>query len=179
VTDATTTDRVSDVLNKPLSRELLDRDIARLAYVAIDSTPRVVPIGFAWNGSQIVMCTPPNAPKLSSLRRNPAVSLTIDTGVHPPHILLIRGEATLDHVDGIPDEFLEANGAYSMTAEKRVEWEAGVRALYESMVRIVVTPTWAKLIDFEETVPTAVEELVARRQSATDECSSSVASEDA
>jgi hypothetical protein len=47
------------------------------------------------------------------------------------------------------------------------------------MVRIVVTPTWAKLIDFEETVPTAVEELVARRQSATDECSSSVASEDA
>jgi hypothetical protein len=31
------------------------------------------------------------------------------------------------------------------------------------MVRIVVKPTWVKLIDFEETLPTAVEELVRRR----------------
>ena len=37
------------------------------------------------------------------------------------------------------------------------------------MVRIVVTPTWVKLIDFEETLPTAVQELAqerAARQSA-------------
>jgi hypothetical protein len=32
------------------------------------------------------------------------------------------------------------------------------------MVRIVVTPTWAKLIDFETTLPSAVEELVRRRE---------------
>jgi hypothetical protein len=32
------------------------------------------------------------------------------------------------------------------------------------MVRIVVKPTWAKLIDFHETLPTAVEELVRRRE---------------
>jgi hypothetical protein len=50
-----------------------------------------------------------------------------------------------------------------MTPEQRVEWEAEVRSLYESMVRIVVTPTWAKLIDFDETLPSAVEELVRRR----------------
>ena len=50
-----------------------------------------------------------------------------------------------------------------MTPEQRVEWEAGVRALYESMVRIVVTPTWAKLIDFETTLPTPVEELIRRQ----------------
>lgn len=31
------------------------------------------------------------------------------------------------------------------------------------MVRIVVTPTWVKLIDFETTLPSAVEELVERR----------------
>jgi len=31
------------------------------------------------------------------------------------------------------------------------------------MVRIVVTPTWAKLIDFETTLPSAIEELVRRR----------------
>jgi hypothetical protein len=36
-----------------------------------------------------------------------------------------------------------------MTAEQRVEWEAEVRSLYDGMVRIVMTRTWAKLIDFE------------------------------
>ena len=166
---ATTEHEVADLLDKPLSRQLLDRDIARLAYVAPDGTPRVVPIGFTWNGTQIVICTPTNAPKLASLRRNPSVSLTIDTEVHPPDVLLIRGEAELDEVEGIPDEYLEASGTYSMTPEQRVEWEANVRQLYASMVRIVVTPTWVKLIDFEETLPTPVEELIARQQAAAGE----------
>lgn len=154
---------VAEVLRKPISRDMLNRDIARLAYVAEDGTPRVVPIGFTWNGSEIVMCTPTNAPKLVSLRRNPAVALTIDTEVHPPIILLLRGEAVLDEVDGIPDEYLQMNGTYEMTPEQRVTWEAEVRSLYASMVRIVITPRWAKLIDFDETLPTPVEELIRRR----------------
>jgi hypothetical protein len=33
----------------------------------------------------------------------------------------------------------------------------------DGMVRIVVTPTWAKLIDFETTLPSAVEELIRQR----------------
>src|SRR3712207_1949750 len=135
---------VAKILEKPISRELLNRDLARLAYVAKDGTPRVVPIAFSWNGSEVVMCTSTNAPKLVSLRRNPAVALTIDTEVHPPKILLLRGEAVLDEVEGIPAEYLQMNGTYEMTPEQRVEWEAGVRSLYDSMVRIVVKPTWAK-----------------------------------
>jgi hypothetical protein len=40
-----------------------------------------------------------------------------------------------------------------------------VRSLYhDGMVRIVVTPNWAKLIDFESTLPSAVEELVRQRE---------------
>jgi hypothetical protein len=153
----------TEVLNKPLSRELLARDLARLAYVAVDGTPRSIPIAFTWNGSEIVLCTTRNAPKLPSLRANPMVALTVDTEVHPPKILLIRGRAELDDVDGIPAEYLQMNGSYRMTAEQRVEWEAEVRSLYDGMVRIVITPTWAKLIDFETTLPSAVEELVRQR----------------
>ena len=154
---------ITDVLNRPISRELLARDLARLAYVARDGTPRSIPIGFTWNGSAIVMCTAKNAAKVSALRHNAAVALTIDTEVHPPRILLIRGRAELDVVDGIPEEYLEMNGSYPMTPEQRVEWEAEVRSLYDGMVRIVVVPTWAKLIDFETTLPSAVEELVRQR----------------
>ncbi|HET9260925.1 MAG TPA: pyridoxamine 5'-phosphate oxidase family protein [Acidimicrobiia bacterium] len=154
-------DEITEVLSRPVSQELLARDITRLAYVAKDGTPRNVPIGFSWNGSEIVMCTPKNAPKLWALSADPEVALTIDTEVHPPKILLIRGRAELDYVDDIPDEYLESNSSYQMTPEQRVEWEAAVRSLYsDGMVRIVVTPTWAKLIDFETTLPSPVEELL-------------------
>jgi hypothetical protein len=154
---------ISTVLNLPLSRELLERDLLRMAYVAKDGAPRNVPIAFTWNGSEIVVCTSKNAPKLHSLRRKPAVALTIDTEVHPPKILLIRGRAELELVDGIPEEYLQMNGSYEMTPEQRVEWEAEVHSLYDGMVRIAITPTWAKLIDFETTLPSAVEELVRQR----------------
>ncbi|MBM2616265.1 pyridoxamine 5'-phosphate oxidase family protein [Actinoplanes sp. LDG1-06] len=154
---------ITEILNRPISQELLGRDLTRLAYVAKDGTPRSIPIAFTWNGSQIVLCTTRNSPKLPSLRHNPAVALTIDTEVHPPKILLIRGTAELDDVDGIPAEYLQMNGTYTMTEEQRVEWEAEVRSLYDGMVRIVITPTWVKLIDFETTLPSAVEELVRAR----------------
>lgn len=155
---------ITEVLNRPHSQEMLARDITRLAYVGQDGTPRNVPMAFTWSGSEIVMCTATNAPKLASLRENPMVALTIDTEVHPPKILLIRGRAELDVVAGIPDEFLQMNGSYEMNAEQRIEWEAEVRSLYDGMVRIVVTPTWAKMIDFESTLPSAVEELVQQRE---------------
>jgi nitroimidazol reductase NimA-like FMN-containing flavoprotein (pyridoxamine 5'-phosphate oxidase superfamily) len=80
---------INDVLKRPISQDLLARDLTRLAYVAKDGTPRCVPIGFTWNGSAIVMCTAKNAAKVPALRYNPAVALTIDTEQHPPRILLI------------------------------------------------------------------------------------------
>lgn len=155
--------QITAILNRPISRELLARDLLRMAYVAKDGTPRNIPIAFTWNGSRIVVCTATNAPKLAALRHHPEVALTIDTEVHPPKILLIRGRAELDVVEGIPAEYLQINGSYQMTPAQRVEWEAEVRSLYDGMVRIVITPTWAKLIDFETTLPTAVEELIQQR----------------
>jgi hypothetical protein len=53
---------ITEVLNRPISQELLARDLTRLAYVAKDGTPRTIPIGFVWNGSEIAMCTATNAP---------------------------------------------------------------------------------------------------------------------
>ena len=65
-----------------------------------------------------------------------------------------------------PDLLMRADGCcgtYQMTSDQRVEWDADVRSLYDGMVRIVVTPAWAKLIDFETTLPSAVEELIRQR----------------
>lgn len=87
---------IGEVLNHPLSQELLARDLTRLAFIGLGGTPRSIPIGFTWNGAEIVMCTAENARKLPALRRNPAVALTIDTEAHTPKVLLIRGQAELD-----------------------------------------------------------------------------------
>ena len=57
---------ITEILNRPISQELLARDVTRLAYVAPDGTPRNIPIAFTWNGSEIVLCTTRNAPKLPS-----------------------------------------------------------------------------------------------------------------
>ncbi|HEX5095808.1 MAG TPA: pyridoxamine 5'-phosphate oxidase family protein [Acidimicrobiia bacterium] len=156
---------IAEVLNHPLSKELLDQQLTRLSYVAEDGTPRVVPIAFVWNDSEIVMTTAKNAPKLSALREHPAVALSIDTNDFPPKILLVRGRAKLDPVDGIPDEYLQANNATKMSPEQREQWEIEIRSLYvDGMVRIVVTPTWVKLIDFDSTLPSAVQELMDQRE---------------
>ncbi len=152
---------IAEIFDRPYSRDLLAKPLMRMAYVALDGTPRCIPTGFVWNGAQLVTCTAKNAPKLRHLAVNPAVSLTIDTEEYPPKILLIRGTAELDHCDDIPEEFIGMNNASTMTPEQRVEWEAGVRGVYvDGMVRIVITPTWAKLIDFETTLPQAVAELM-------------------
>ena len=117
------------LLQTDLAQRLLaSRQLARFAYVAKDGTPRNVPIAFAWNGSQIVMCTSKNAPKLPALRNNPTVALTIDTEVHPPKILLIRGRAELDFVDGIPDDF-----AFGELPE---DWDHFMPFLEDAMQRI-------------------------------------------
>jgi hypothetical protein len=76
----------------------------------------------------------------------------------PPNILLVRGTAEIEIVDGIPDEFLAA----SHKAVPEQQWgafEEQVRALYPAMARISITPRWAKVLDFETRVPIAVERL--------------------
>jgi hypothetical protein len=154
-------DAVIEVLNKPISRELLGSSIpARLAYTGVDGDPRVIPIAFVWNGAQLVLHTVPTAAKVRALQRNPRVAITIDTqGQWPPRVLLIRGAAIVEHVDGVPHEYVEASRKIT-PAEVFEDWETGVRGLYDRMVRIAVEPDWAKLLDFETTLPKAVEDLI-------------------
>ena len=151
---------VAAVLAKPISQELLGSSIpARLAYVGVDGDPRVVPVGFWWTGSRLVIATVPASAKVAALRKNPRVAITIDTEGYPPHVLLVRGAATLELVDGVPEEYVEASRKL-VPAEAFEGWEAGVRALYTRMVVITVEPDWAKLLDFDTTIPKAVEDLV-------------------
>lgn len=144
------------LLQHPASRELLQSKIpARLAYVWMDGTPRVVPIWFHWNGQNIVMASPPKAPKLKALAKNPKVSLTIDDNTFPHKVLLIRGTARLEPVEGIVPEY-EAAAARYFDAATAMGWLTQLRSMVSSMVRITITPEWVGLLDFETRFPSAL-----------------------
>jgi hypothetical protein len=151
---------IAEILAKPYAQQLLNGpEPARFAYDGLDGDPRVIPIGFWVDGERIAMATVPKSAKVAALRKNPKVALTIDTGAFPPKVLLIRGTAELELVQGVPEGYLTA-GHKVMTDEQYPEWKAGVTALYDEMVVITITPTWAKLLDFETTIPKAVEDLI-------------------
>lgn len=153
-------DEVAEVMNKPISQELLGSAIpARFAYNGLDGDPRVIPIGFLWDGSRLIMATVPTSAKVPALQKHPRVAITIDTETFPPHVLLIRGDASIEVRDGVPDEYLEASRKI-VPPDQFERWEAGVRGLYDQMAITTIEPDWAKLLDFETTIPKAVEDLV-------------------
>src|SRR3954465_5474610 len=157
-----TPEEIHAVMEDPVAQRLVaSRTPARLAYVAKDGTPRVVPIGFYWDGTTFVMGTVPGSAKVAALQANPAVALPIDTAppAWPPNVVLVRGTASVSVVDGVFPEYVAASRKLT-PAEEFPKWEEGVNALYDRMGRIDITPTWVKIHDFETRLPQAVEDLV-------------------
>ncbi len=142
--------QITEELEQPGARNLLDSaTLLRLGYNGSDGFPRVVPIGFYWNRSQIVVCTATTAPKVKALSARPKVALTIDVGDTPTEAqaLLVRGLARVDIVDGVPDEYLAASRK-ALAADQLAEFERQVRSLYDQMARISIEPVWARFFDF-------------------------------
>jgi len=154
---------LANEIGHPGAEELLRHaSLVRLAYSGRDGSPRVVPVGFHWNGRDIVVCTAPTAPKVKALSARPSVALTIDTADTPAtaKALLIRGIASIDIVEGVPAEYIEGS-AKALDDPQRQEFEAQVRQTYERMARIAITPHWARFYDFGAgRLPTFLSKLV-------------------
>jgi hypothetical protein len=148
------------LLDSPVAVRLLGQAIpARLAYTTEDGTPRVVPTWFHWTGEELVMPTYYAAPhirrparRIASLRANPAVALSIDTADQPPEVLLVRGQATVEDVDGVVPE-------YALSARRYLGDEAATELLSmiddpsTRMARIAVRPTLVGVLDFQSRLP--------------------------
>ena len=70
-------------------------------------------------------------------------------------VLLVRGTARLEPVNGIVPEYAAAAERY-FAPELAEAWLKQLRSQISSMVRITVTPEWAALLDFQTRFPSAL-----------------------
>ena len=146
---------------------LTSATMGRLAYTGKDGTPRVIPIGFFWTGAQVVVSTATTAPKVTALSARPDVALTIDAGETPDQArsLSIRGRASVEIVDGVPEEYL-AGARKIMDAEAMAQFEQNCREMYDQMARIAITPHWVRYYDFGAgRLPRFLQDLAERNRS--------------
>jgi hypothetical protein len=129
-----------DLLADPVAQALLASTVpARLAYTWPDGTPRIVPIGFHWNGTEIVLGTFPDSPKMKALPNGTPVAVSIDTDTMPYKVLQVRGTVRTDVVDGIAPEY-EAMTMTTFGEEAGRAWLATMGPLCPRMARIFITP---------------------------------------
>jgi len=143
-----------ELLDHPVAQRLLSStEPAQLAYSWLDGTPRTIPIWFHWDGKDIVLATPPRAPKLAALRANPHVAVTIDEHAWPYKILYVRGVASVEMLDDVSPEYAAAAERYFGPEQGRA-WVDQLRG--QPIARIRVAPQWANVIDFETRFPSAL-----------------------
>lgn len=144
-----------ELLNDPVAQELLRSTVpARLAYTGPDGKPRVVPIWFHWTGEELVMASPPDAPKVPALQVRPNVAVTIDANAWPYHVLLLRGPAQVELVEGMVPEYAAAARRY-FGEEQGAAWTDQVTKMLPQMARIAVRPGWVGILDFQTRFPDA------------------------
>jgi nitroimidazol reductase NimA-like FMN-containing flavoprotein (pyridoxamine 5'-phosphate oxidase superfamily) len=149
------------------AQELLAATSAHLAYSAGDGSPRVVPVGVFWTGTEFVVSTAVTAPKVAALQARPDVALSIEGGSTPEQAraLSVRGRASIEIVDGLVPEYVAA-ARRSMGAEAAAEFEKSCREMYDQMARIAIVPTWVRFYDFGTgRMPTFLKDLAERNQS--------------
>lgn len=147
------------LLNEPLAQELLQAAIpARLAYIWSDGTPRVIPIWFHWTGEEIILCSPPTAPKMKVLGQDTKVALTIDYEAWPARVLMIRGTARSEAIDGEIPEYPAIAQKY-LGEEQAQGWRQQYSQMFPQAIRIAVRPEWAGIIDIASGIrfPSAIE----------------------
>jgi hypothetical protein len=141
----------------PARRRLTADTPLRLAYVALDGTPRVVPVLFHWTGEEVVMGGFAPSARGRALRANPRVALTLDTDDQPPEVLSLRGTASVTEMRGPVPEY-ETYMRAGMPPEAADAYLAELRRRDVLMERIAVRPDWAAVVDFRTRFPAAMPE---------------------
>jgi hypothetical protein len=144
------------LLDNPLAQQLLgSTELARLAYTGRDGTPRVVPVGFVWDGAELLVATFANSPKVAALQARPDVALTIDRAGPPPEVLTLRGRVDVQYVEGVAPEYRQMQEKY-YGAEQAAAVVADLERAGARTAVLRLRPAWVGVLDFQTRFPGAV-----------------------
>jgi hypothetical protein len=101
------------------------------------------------------MGTPFDTPKVAAIQADPHIAVTIDSNDWPSTSLTLRGEASLEIVDGLSPHYAEAAQRY-LGKEQGAAWAIQVEAILPRMAHITLRPSWAGIIDFQTRFPQAI-----------------------
>jgi hypothetical protein len=126
--------------------------MVHLAYNASDGTPRVMPVWFAWENGEVIICTIIAAMKLKSLVDGARVALEIDEPNWPYHRLQLRGTVSTSDFPGIVPGYRET--AIRYLGEQFGNMFIGqLEGFGIPMKRIAIKPDWVGLYNFETRNP--------------------------
>jgi hypothetical protein len=144
-----------ELLDDPVAVALLQsRELAHLAYVWRDGSPRVVPLWFQHAGGEIVMATMARSPKVGVLADGDQVCVSIDSTEFPYRALGVRGPARVTATSEVPAEYVAAARRYLGDEQGRA-WLEGLPA-GTPMCRIAVQPVRVSVLDFQTRFPSAL-----------------------
>lgn len=141
------TTRQGDVslLNDPVAQRMLQsKTPACFVYNWSDGTPRVAPIGFHWNGAEIVLGTPVDAPKMKALHDGADHRQRHDALQRPADSRPGAYRRCRRHCAGVRRHVQPCDGEAGTQ-----EWLANLRPMSPQMARIFIKPTWVGILDFK------------------------------
>lgn len=80
-----------------VARRLAEDEVVWLTTVGADGMPQPSPVWFFWDGETVLMYSQRDRPKLRNIGRNPRVSLSFNTDARGDDVVILTGEAWIDH----------------------------------------------------------------------------------
>jgi PPOX class probable F420-dependent enzyme len=120
-----------------VASRLEDDILAWLTTVDARGTPQPSLIWFVWNGTEILVYSRPDKPKLANIARNPRVALNLESDGNGGDVVVVTGQARLD-----PDGPTAAeHAAFEAKYLKRIKGigmdsYAGFTAAFSETIRI-------------------------------------------
>lgn len=122
-----------------IAARLQEEEFPYLTTIRPDGSPHTVPVCFLWDGSTVLVFSPPDTVKIRNVRQDAHASLALDNFGHNNTPVVVEGMATLVDEPGI--EFMMPAYAtkYAPLAERNGVTLEQMAQVYTQAIRI--TPT--------------------------------------
>lgn len=130
---------LSDPRQASIAERLRHEEFAYFTTIRPDSSPHTVPVCFVWDGSSVLIFSPPNTVKIRNLRANAHVSLALDSFGQNNTPVVVEGIASLVEDPEI-NFMMPANVAkYTALADRLGATFADLARIYTLAIRIIPT----------------------------------------